>query len=212
MARSRVVRAFSAGGVVYRCPPLSGHAAGATPAQEYATSLPLPVTNPHSSPPGGSIPEVILVGRAADGFWVLPKGTPEQGETHEQAALREVTEETGVQTRIVGKIGSIHYGFTRQGQRYSKEVLYYLMEPVGGDVSLHDDEYDDARWFNLDTAAEHLVYTDEADILRRALPYIAARIDQRRQQKVTLPPASLPGYSACDSASEEATATSPTSS
>jgi 8-oxo-dGTP pyrophosphatase MutT (NUDIX family) len=134
---------------------------------------------------GGSILQVILVGRAEDDFWVLPKGTPEQGETHEQAALREVSEETGVQTRIVGKIGSIHYSFTRQGQRYSKEVLYYLMEPVGGDVSLHDHEYDDARWFNFDDAAQHLAYANEADILRRALPHITARIEQRRQQSST---------------------------
>jgi 8-oxo-dGTP pyrophosphatase MutT (NUDIX family) len=182
MAESRVVRAFSAGGVVYRCLPLSEHAADEAPAQDFDASLPPPVTKFQSSLPSGPILQVILVGRVAEDFWVLPKGTPEHGETHEQAALREVTEETGVQTRIVDKIGSIHYGFTRQRQRYSKEVLYYLMEPVGGDVSLHDHEYDDAEWFNLDTAAEHLTYTNEADILRRAIPHIAARMAQRRQQ------------------------------
>jgi 8-oxo-dGTP pyrophosphatase MutT (NUDIX family) len=182
MARSRVVRAFSAGGVVYRCTPLSEHATDATPVQEFDTSLPSLVSEPQSSLPGSSALQVILVGRATDDFWVLPKGTPEHGETPEQAALREVAEETGVQTCIVGKIGSIHYGFTRQGKRYSKEVLYYLMEPVGGDVSLHDHEYDDAMWFSLDTATQHLAYTNEADILRKALPQIAARIEQRRQQ------------------------------
>jgi 8-oxo-dGTP pyrophosphatase MutT (NUDIX family) len=182
MARSRVVRAFSAGGVVYRYPSLSEHAADATPAQEFDTSLPSVVSGHRPSLPGSSALQVILVGRATDDFWVLPKGTPEQGETHEQAALREVAEETGVQTLIVGEIGSIHYGFTRQGQRYSKEVLYYLMEPVGGDVSLHDHEYDDAVWFNLDTATKHLAYANEADILRQALPHIAARIEQRRRQ------------------------------
>ena len=122
MARSRVVRAFSAGGVVYRCLPLSEHACRwRTLAQEYATSLPPPVTKlPILSFQRTLFSQVILVGRAADDFWVLPKGTPEQGETHEQAALREVTEETGVQTRIVGKIGSIHYGFTRQGSAIAR--------------------------------------------------------------------------------------------
>ena len=86
------------------------------------------------------------------------------------------------------------------------------MEPVGGDVSLHDHEYDDAEWFNLDTAAEHLAYTNEADILRRAIPHIAARMEQRRQQSSCCRRLASLGYSAFDSASEEATATSPTSS
>jgi 8-oxo-dGTP pyrophosphatase MutT (NUDIX family) len=164
MSRLPIVHAFSAGGVVYRyfvaenLPP--------------AGDLRQPGTKTRASGEIQATPQVILVGRADDDFWVLPKGTPEQGETTEQVALREVTEETGIQTRIVGKIGSIRYGFSRQGRRFSKEVLYFLMEAIGGDVSLHDHEYDDARWFTLDSAAEHLAYTNEANVLRRAIPRI----------------------------------------
>ena len=168
MAKLPVVHAFSAGGVVYRYSRAEG-----------GFHAPLEPTAPDSAPPAGAGdqpgPQVILVGRAADDFWVLPKGTPELGETNEQVALREVSEETGVQTRILGKLGTIRYTFSRQGRRYSKEVLYYLMEAIGGDVSLHDHEYDDAQWFALDTAAEHLAYPNEADILRRAIARIVAR-------------------------------------
>jgi 8-oxo-dGTP pyrophosphatase MutT (NUDIX family) len=164
MSRLPIVHAFSAGGVVYRY-----FFAENLPS---AGDFPPPGAEHQTSGEAQATPQVILVGRAADDFWVLPKGTPEHGETTEQVALREVSEETGIQTRIVGELGSIRYGFSRQGRRYSKEVLYYLMEAIGGDVSLHDHEYDDARWFALDSAAEHLAYTNEANVLRRAIPRI----------------------------------------
>lgn len=111
---------------------------------------------------------MALVGRASEDFWVLPKGTPQPDETTEQVALREVAEETGVTGRIVGEIGSIHYWFSRRGVRYSKEVFYFLMEAIGGDVAQHDHEYDDARWFPLEESAKRLTYTNEADIVRGA--------------------------------------------
>ncbi|MFI5272274.1 MAG: NUDIX hydrolase [Ktedonobacterales bacterium] len=148
MPRSRTEHAFSAGGVVYRqAPGPSTIAAHANPMEAF---------------------EIVLVGRAAEGFWVLPKGTPQTGETHEQVALREVREETGISGRLMGELGRIRYWFSRRGVRYSKEVLYYLMEAAGGDVSLHDHEYDDARWFPLSAAATALAYANEAEIVRTA--------------------------------------------
>jgi 8-oxo-dGTP pyrophosphatase MutT (NUDIX family) len=164
MSRLPIVHAFSAGGVVYRY----FVAENLLPAVDFRQSG----TERQASGEVQASPQVILVGRAADDFWVLPKGTPELGETNEQVALREVNEETGVQARIVGKLGIIRYSFSRQGRRYSKEVLYFLMEAIGGDVSLHDHEYEDARWFALDSAAEHLAYTNEANVLKRAIPRI----------------------------------------
>ncbi|HST87414.1 MAG TPA: NUDIX hydrolase [Ktedonobacterales bacterium] len=150
MTKPRTVRAFSAGGVVYRR-----------------------MAAPGGSAREGERAEVVLVGRAREDFWVLPKGTPLAGETTEQVARREVAEETGVTARIVGEVGSIHYWFSRRGVRYNKEVFYYLMEAVGGDVSLHDHEYDDARWFPLAEAAGHVAYANEEEIVRRAVAMIA---------------------------------------
>ena len=112
--------------------------------------------------------EIVLVGKAAENFWVLPKGTPQPNETTDQVALREVAEESGVYGRIVGEIGSIHYWFSRRGVRYSKEVFYFLMEAVSGDIALHDHEYDDACWFPLMEAPDRLAYANEAGIVRRA--------------------------------------------
>src|SRR4030042_6761082 len=70
--------------------------------------------------------EVVLCGRIQDGVWGLPKGTPSPGESLEQAALREVTEETGLQVAIERKIDTIEDWFGREGVRYHKFVHHYL--------------------------------------------------------------------------------------
>ena len=81
--------------------------------------------------------------------WTLPKGTPSPGETTEQTALREVTEETGLRVRIIEPVDSIAYTFVQRGSRVDKTVFYFLMEPIGGDLADHDREFDDVRWFDL---------------------------------------------------------------
>jgi 8-oxo-dGTP pyrophosphatase MutT (NUDIX family) len=145
-ARSRVVSAFSAGGVVYRQAQKSANGASA-PGSDY---------------------EVALVGRIKHDLWALPKGTPRAGETPEATALREVREETGLLTRIVAVIGRIEYTFSRKGVRYHKEVLHFLMEAVGGDITDHDEEYDRVEWVPLDEAIQRLTHENEAEMVRRA--------------------------------------------
>lgn len=160
MAKPRVVRAFSAGGVVFRV------------AGEHGTQ-PAPERARHGRAQlRADDVEVVLVGYTREGTWMLPKGTPARAETVEQTAVREVREETGIEPRVIGEIGSIHYWFARKGVRFQKEVFHYLMEAAGGDVSLHDAEYDEARWFPLPTAIERLTYENEADVVRRAEPLI----------------------------------------
>lgn len=118
--------------------------------------------------------EVALVGYPREHTWVLPKGTPALGETPEQTALREVREETGLEVRILHEIMSIFYTFTRRGVRFDKEVKHYLMVAVGGDVSLHDHEYDEARWFTFGEALRCLRHKNEVDVLLRAESFISA--------------------------------------
>ena len=115
--------------------------------------------------------EVLLCGRSGDGVWALPKGTPEEGESPEQTALREVREETGVEVEQQGVVGDVRYWFSRpqEGVRYFKTVRHYLFRPVGGDPSLHDHEFDDVRWFPVEDALKLLTYRNEARILRQAL-------------------------------------------
>ena len=93
--------------------------------------------------------------------WTLPKGTPEAGETVEQTAVREVAEETGLEVRIVRPLDSIEYTFVQKGTRVHKTVHYFLMEPVGGDLSLHDHEFERVRWVSFDEAPELLTFPTE---------------------------------------------------
>jgi len=107
--------------------------------------------------------------RERDGrTWTLPKGTPEQGETTEQTALREVAEETGLQVRITGPLDSIRYQFVQSGTRIHKTVHYFLMEPVGGDIAGHDHEFDEVRWIPFADAPSTLTFETERALVARA--------------------------------------------
>jgi 8-oxo-dGTP pyrophosphatase MutT (NUDIX family) len=114
--------------------------------------------------------ELVLCGRSDLDLWGLPKGTPQSGESIEDTAIREVTEETGLQVRIVAPVGTISYWFvrTRERIRYHKLVHHYLMVPTGGDLSLHDHEYDQVAWFSYEDALRNLTYPNEAAIVRKA--------------------------------------------
>lgn len=115
--------------------------------------------------------EFLLCGRTQERLWALPKGTPEYGETVEQAALREVREETGIGVVIEASLGTIDYSFSRpaQGVRFDKTVHHYLMRPDGtGDTAAHDAEYDRVEWFPAAEAARIITHRNEARVLRRA--------------------------------------------
>lgn len=112
--------------------------------------------------------EVVLVGHKHAGIWTLPKGTPEPGESMEQVAAREVQEETGLRVRLISSIGCISYSFVRDQVRYQKQVQHFLFEAIGGDTSLHDQEYDIVSWFSLSEAYRRLTYQNEVSILGQA--------------------------------------------
>jgi len=90
------------------------------------------------------------------------------GETTEQTALREVAEETGLDVRITAPFDSIQYTSIQRGTRIHKTVHYFLMEPVGGDLSRHDHEFEDVRWVAFDDAPGHLTFETERDLVARA--------------------------------------------
>ena len=116
--------------------------------------------------------EVILCGKwTPRQLWALPKGTPETGETREQTAIREVTEETGLKVKPQCFIDSIQYWFVRpmDGWRCHKTVLYYLMDSIGGDTSLHDNEFDEVRWFSVEDALKTMSYGNEAEVVKKGL-------------------------------------------
>jgi 8-oxo-dGTP pyrophosphatase MutT (NUDIX family) len=121
--------------------------------------------------------EVVLVGRLEPERWVLPKGTPTRGESMEQTAVREVSEETGVQVRLIRPLLDIDYWFVLRGARHFKTVHFYLMEAIGGDTSLHDHEYDVAAWFPIGEALRRLAFANERAVLERAADELARAED-----------------------------------
>jgi 8-oxo-dGTP pyrophosphatase MutT (NUDIX family) len=117
--------------------------------------------------------EVVLVGRHEPERWVLPKGTPNPGESLDQTAVREVSEETGIQVRLIRPLHDIQYWFVLHGVRHFKTVHFYLMEAVGGDTSLHDHEYDEAVWFPIGDAERRLSFVNERLVVARAAAELA---------------------------------------
>lgn len=111
--------------------------------------------------------EVVLVGQTVKGTWGLPKGGPSKGETLEETAVRETTEETGLAVRILAPIDSIDYWFIVGRKRIHKTVHYFLMKPIGGDISRHDAEYDRVEWVPVDEAYARMSFPNEVDLVRK---------------------------------------------
>jgi 8-oxo-dGTP pyrophosphatase MutT (NUDIX family) len=119
--------------------------------------------------PGGR--EVVLASRRTkrgDLAWGLPKGQVEPDERPEETAVREVREETGIDADIERDLGEISYFYVWEGVRVRKRVRFFLMRATGGDVSRHDHEMEEVRWFPEGEALRMASYGSEREILERA--------------------------------------------
>jgi 8-oxo-dGTP pyrophosphatase MutT (NUDIX family) len=107
------------------------------------------------------------------GVWALPKGIIGDGERPELTALREVEEETGVQGRLVGKLGDIRYVYTWAGERVFKVVSFYLLRysrgRLGDLAPATAHEVAEARWLALEEAPGLLAYKGEREMAEKAL-------------------------------------------
>lgn len=118
---------------------------------------------------------IVPTRRDAQGRKVLalPKGHIDPGETPDVAATREVREETGVEARLVRRLGDVRYFYQRDGKRIFKRVTFYLFEYRTGSVEDHDDEVEAAYWLPLEEAARKLTYEGEREMVERALSAVA---------------------------------------
>ena len=101
--------------------------------------------------------------------WVLPKGTVEEGETHEETALREVKEESGVDANLIKYIGTSRYNFSVYEDNIKKEVHWYLMTSNSYDSKPQREEYFvDSGYYKYHEAYHLLKFQNERNILEKA--------------------------------------------
>lgn len=99
--------------------------------------------------------------------WSLPKGHLESGETPEQAAVREVEEETGIFSKVVAPLGTIDFWFVMDGRRIHKTVHHYVLRAISGELSADDIEVSDVQWVAIDEVPSRLSYSDERELMQR---------------------------------------------
>lgn len=113
--------------------------------------------------------EQLAVVRPRAGRLALPKGHPEPGETLEQAALREVLEETGLTADLLEGLGEVRYWYSLAGERVRKTVTFFLCRYRSGSFADHDDEVIEALWIPLAEAPKRLSYRGEREMASKAL-------------------------------------------
>lgn len=108
--------------------------------------------------------------------WCLPKGHQEKDETLEETAEREVEEETGIRGRVLATLGTIDYWFSTHDRRVHKIVHHYLLEAVGGHLTVEKDpdkEAIDVEWIPLRQVHKRLTFPNERRIAQLAWERLA---------------------------------------
>ena len=109
--------------------------------------------------------------------WALPKGLIGQGENAAETAAREVAEETGLEGRLLQKLGDVRYVYSWKGERVFKVVSFFLFRAGRGRLGdippAHRHEVAETRWLPLDEAPRLLAYKGEREMAEKARGLIA---------------------------------------
>ena len=125
--------------------------------------------------------EVIVVHRKRHNDWSLPKGKLDPGESFEEAALREVREETGCIATLGDYIGTV--GYRAKGR--PKAVLFWRMSLLEQRPLDHDDEVDRVLWLTPEDALRRLTYEQEREIIGRVFPRASVPVKRKQQARLT---------------------------
>lgn len=124
---------------------------------------------------------VAMIATRGGSRWGLPKGAVMAGETPEEAALREVAEETGLRATIVRLLGTIEYFFRAGEWLINKKVDFYLMRYEGGEMKPQLSEVDDAVWMEIHEAVERSSFDSERKLLEGIRDEWDASSDEERE-------------------------------
>jgi len=125
--------------------------------------------------------QVLLTKHSQNKHWSFPKGLIDPGQTVEEAALREVREEGGVNAEVLGRVGYSKYVYTLSGTKSSssaytfnnekifKVVTYFLMKYLSGDPKDHDFEVEEAGWYEPEEALKQLTFSQDRVLFKKAL-------------------------------------------
>jgi 8-oxo-dGTP pyrophosphatase MutT (NUDIX family) len=157
-----------------------------TPPQRRLYVPPLPVVDETSA--GGLVVDVVdghaltaviaRRNRAGRLEWCLPKGHLEGEETAEEAAVREIAEETGIHGFVIRHLATIDYWFAGTDRRVHKVVHHYLLQATGGELTIENDpdrEAEDVAWVALDEVAGRLAYPNERRVVATARDVLTGR-------------------------------------
>lgn len=115
---------------------------------------------------------VALISVGEQARWQLPKGLVGKNESNEAAAMREVREETGLETEMVAALDTVEYwyfsGAGTRRVRFHKFVHFFLLRYKSGKTSDHDAEVNEARWVEITKAEEMLAFASEKKVVARA--------------------------------------------
>jgi len=104
---------------------------------------------------------ILLIKRATvpfKGYWALPGGKADSGETVEETVLREVREEIGIEVKIVKKIGEYHERGVQDGIEYDYYPACFLVKPVGGRIERQEREIERIEFFNFKEIPDRLAF------------------------------------------------------
>lgn len=119
---------------------------------------------------------IVLYSRNNGTQWCLPKGKIEKNETQEEAARREVKEETGLEGKIIRHLKNVYYTYIdkRRKLKLNKTVHYFLMKYIHGQINTDDAGVEDVVWFDIKAALEKVTFDNEKKTIQKAFDIIKA--------------------------------------